>query len=69
MGTSYPFELAPALLPLPDALAPYPGVSTRFVRKLIAQGKLPAVKIGRAYHVRPADLAALFAPTVRGGDQ
>jgi excisionase family DNA binding protein len=55
----------PALLPLEDALAPYPGVSIRTARALVASGRLPAVRIGKGYHVRPADLADLFRPVAR----
>jgi len=39
------------------------GVSENTIRNWIAQGKLPAVRIGeRIIRIRPADLAALITP-------
>jgi len=55
----------PSLLPLEEALAPYRGVSVRSARALIASGRLPAAKVGRAYLVAPDDLARLLAPVLR----
>ncbi len=57
----------PALLPLRDALVRYPGISLETARRLIRDGKLPAVLIGRIYLVSPADVAKLFAPKLRNG--
>ena len=34
------------------------GVSARTVRRWIAQGKLPASKVGRSYHIATPDLEA-----------
>jgi excisionase family DNA binding protein len=56
---------AAALITLDAVCALYQGVSKRTLRALIARGSLPASKIGRAYFVAPADVAQLFAPTVR----
>ncbi|MGE3298558.1 MAG: helix-turn-helix domain-containing protein [Porticoccaceae bacterium] len=36
-------------------------VSQRAVRRWIAEGRLPAVHLGRAVRVRPADLARIIA--------
>jgi excisionase family DNA binding protein len=39
------------------------GASKNTIRNWIAQGKLPAVRIGeRIIRIRPADLAALITP-------
>ena len=56
------------LATLGEALAPYPAVSKRTLRNLIAAGKLPASKIGGYLFVSPAELAELFRPKLRGGE-
>lgn len=65
MNASQPIESPTAkLLPLAAALAPY-FVPIRTGRRLVRQGRLAAVKVGREYLVDPVDVAALFKPTLR----
>jgi excisionase family DNA binding protein len=47
------------LLTVPD-VAQRLQVSERAVRRWIAEGRLPAVRLGRAVRIRPADLAQLI---------
>jgi excisionase family DNA binding protein len=58
-------EVEPKLVPLPEALRPYRGVSVRTGRELIKAGKLAASKPGREYLVDPADVARVLAPTTK----
>lgn len=44
---------------LSDA-AVYTSMSVKTLRRLIAQGELPAYRRGRLIYLRPADLDALF---------
>ena len=54
------------LLRIPDAAARL-AVSPRTVRRMIASGRLPAVRLGRVVRLREEDLAALLASSVIGG--
>ena len=63
-SASAPGPIVPA--PLPARLftaaetAEILNVSLRTVRRLIAQKKLPTVRVGRSVRIRPAALAALI---------
>ena len=52
------------LVRLDSVTGSYP-VSARTVRHLIRSGELPAVKVGRAYFVDPADVARIFSLSAR----
>jgi excisionase family DNA binding protein len=54
-----------ALVPLPDAIKPYKGVTRRQLLALIHSGRLPAARVGRAFLVSPADVANLFQPKLQ----
>lgn len=56
--------MAPEFIDL-DTAADRFGLTPRQLRRHIAAGKLPACKPGRALLVRPEDVRALLAPTVR----
>ena len=56
-------EPDPELVPL-EVIARRYSVTVRAVRSARRRGVLPAVKVGRAWMVRPADAAALYAPKV-----
>jgi len=43
------------------------ALSVRSVRRLIASGELPSVRLGRAVRVRQIDVDALIGRQLRGG--
>lgn len=45
------------------AAAQRTGLSTRTLRRRVAEGKLPAYRCGRVLRLRPEDVDALFKPT------
>lgn len=49
------------LLSIPDA-AEYSGASQKTIRRRIADGTIPAVRIGRLIRIRPEDLEAALRP-------
>jgi excisionase family DNA binding protein len=54
-----PFERAPFLTI--DEVRAYLRVNVRTVYRMIRSGRLPAVRVGRQWRVRPADLDAWLA--------
>jgi excisionase family DNA binding protein len=44
-------------------------LTERGVRQLIADGRLPASRIGRNLRIRRADVETLFVPVVAGSDE
>lgn len=48
-----------------EAAADYLGVSTRTVKNLMSEGRLPYVKIGRSTRLDPADLDHFIAQNRR----
>lgn len=48
-----------------DTAARETGLTTRYVRRLIAERRIPTVKIGRLVRIRPVDLAAFIADSTR----
>jgi excisionase family DNA binding protein len=44
-------------------------LSERGVRQLIAEGRLPAYRVGRAIRIRRVDADALFTPHPAGGNE
>lgn len=57
-----PLPLAPEQLMTAQAAAAATALSLRHVRRLIANGTLPAVRIGRAVRVRVRDVRDLTRP-------
>ena len=52
------------------AAADYCGVSVETMRARVADGTIPAARLGTAIRIRPADLDALFVATpTKGGRQ
>jgi excisionase family DNA binding protein len=45
----------------PDAAAERLGVSVRWIRRAVAERRLPFIKVGRFVRFRPADLDAYIA--------
>ena len=61
----------PSTVPLahrPRDIADLTGYSKPFVYKLIADGKIPAVRVGRSVRVMHADLVAFLESHRDGGD-
>jgi len=56
---------APGMVTLAEALAPYPVLSPKTLRALIAKGSLPATKVGKYLFVARADVDELFRPKLR----
>lgn len=54
----------PELLSVPVA-AEYLSVSERFVRRMVSEGRVPVVKLGKHVRVRRADLDAYIAASTR----
>ena len=43
-----------------DAAAEHTGLTPRYIRRLIAERRIPTVKLGRLVRIRPDDLRAFF---------
>lgn len=50
---------APSVMSIPQG-ATYLGVSPRFVRRLVDEGRVPYLKVGRLVRLRVADLDAFL---------
>jgi hypothetical protein len=53
------------LVTLAEALKPYPVLTKKTLRALIAAGKLPASKVGKYLFVAQGDVDELFRPRAR----
>ena len=62
-----PTSLTHGVLITVDAVAEALSLSGRTVRRMIASGELPVVRLGRAVRVRQLDLDALIGRQMRGG--
>ncbi len=62
MSNTAPITALPALVSIERVRASYPDLPLRTVRRWIAEGKLPAVRAGRSYLVRLADVEAMLTP-------
>lgn len=57
---SEPTHARPSLIDLP-AVAERLGVNQRYVRRLVADKRIPVVKLGRLLRFEPADVEELIA--------
>jgi excisionase family DNA binding protein len=57
-------RIVPIML-TPEEVAELVGVSIWSVRRLLRSGELPAVRMGRKYLIRVADLAEYLTPASR----
>lgn len=48
-----------------DTAARETGLTSRYIRRLVAERRIPIVKIGRLVRLRPADVAALIEASTR----
>lgn len=62
MSTKQPQSARPPAATTIDGAAEYLHVNHKTLRKMIAEGTLPATRIGRLYRVRYADLDAFLTP-------
>ena len=67
MATTSPAATAPLrpLLTVPEVAALL-RLSPRSIRRLIDDGRLPIVRLGRAIRIRPQDVEALVASSGQG---
>lgn len=54
----------PDLLTVPDA-AEYLTVSERFIRRMVSEGRVPVVKLGKHVRIRRRDLDAYISASTR----
>lgn len=54
----------PDLLSVPDS-SEYLAVSERFIRRMVSEGRVPVVKLGKHVRIRRSDLDAYIAASTR----
>ena len=64
---SHSSNKSPGALLAVDAVADLLAVSIRTVRRMIAAGDIPIVRIGRAVRIRRVDVEALIGRNLTGG--
>ncbi|WP_404433136.1 helix-turn-helix domain-containing protein [Microbacterium lacus] len=64
-SASLPTVFGDVLLWDVPAAAAHTGLTERYIRRLIAERRIPTVKLGRLVRIRPDDLAALIEQNTR----